>query len=264
HVRIHGFMSNWMTFSGFVMILNVLLLSNLLFLKSHPRWFYPAFLILSTALILSLTRNAWLGFLSASFVLISMRKLRWVIAVPVVAAIVFMACVLIFPATVGSRMQSLFNPNETTARDRILMLEAGRQILKDYPVTGVGSGMIPEVYPRYRAADSVFRKNQHLHNNLIQLAAENGLLALAAWFWLIGKIFFDLIHWKRNVMTPDERFVIHGTIGIVVALIVAGMFEYNFGDSEIKMLFLVLISLPYAWHRQVIRVEAEKAPAAKS
>jgi hypothetical protein len=27
------------------------------------------------------------------------------------------------------------------------------------------------------------------------------------------------------------------------------MFEYNFGDSEIKMLFLVLISLPYAWHK---------------
>lgn len=111
--------------------------------------------------------------------------------------------------------------------------------------------MIPQVYPRYRAPDSVFRNNQHLHNNLVQVAAENGILALAAWLWLMVKVIFDLIHWKRNVMSAEERFMIHGTIGIVISLFVAGMFEYNFGDSEIKMLFFVLITLPYAWHKQV-------------
>ena len=29
----------------------------------------------------------------------------------------------------------------------------------------------------------------------------------------------------------------------------AGLFEYNFGDSEFLMLFLVLITLPYASDR---------------
>jgi hypothetical protein len=38
----------------------------------------------------------------------------------------------------------------------------------------------------------------------------------------------------------------------VVAMLAAGMFEYNFGDSEFLMLFLLLITLPYA---------AERAPA---
>jgi hypothetical protein len=37
-----------------------------------------------------------------------------------------------------------------------------------------------------------------------------------------------------------------------VAMLAAGMFEYNFGDSEVLMLFLVLITLPYA---------AERAPS---
>lgn len=257
--RIHGFMGNWMTFSGLLMILNVLLLSNLLFLKKRPAWFFPAFAVLSVTLVLTLTRNAWIGFFSASFVLIAMRKMRWVIAVPLVAGIVFAASVTMFPATIGSRMQSVFNPNETSARDRILMIKSGWQIIKDYPLTGVGSGMIPQVYPRYRAADSVFRNNQHLHNNLVQLAAENGILALIAWIWLIGKVLLDLIHWKRNVMSPEEKFIIHGSIGILVSLISAGMFEYNFGDSEIKMLFLVLITLPYAWHRWILEKESVAA-----
>ena len=131
------------------------------------------------------------------------------------------------------------------------MLKSGWEIIKDYPITGVGIDMIKNVYPQYRSPDSVFRNNQHLHNNVVQMAAENGILALLAWLWLIGKVISDLIRWKRNAMNREEQFMIHGTIGIVVSLFVAGMFEYNFGDSEIKMLFLVLITLPYAWAKQL-------------
>ena len=258
--RIRGFMGHWMTFSGLLMILNVLLFSHLLFSKEHPFWFYPAFGLFSLTLLLTLTRSAWLGFLTASFVLIAMRKLRWVVAIPAVVMIVFVASTLVFPSVVASRMSSIFNPNETSNRDRIQMVQSGWKIIQDYPLTGVGNDMIKRVYPRYRAADSVFRNNPHLHNNLVQLAAENGVLTLLAWLWLIGKVLHDLIHWKRNVMNPEEKFMIHGTIGIVVSLFVAGMFEYNFGDSEIKMLFLVLVTIPYAWRKQVQREDAVNLP----
>jgi hypothetical protein len=32
----------------------------------------------------------------------------------------------------------------------------------------------------------------------------------------------------------------------VVSMLAAGMFEYNFGDSEFLMLFLSVITLPFA------------------
>jgi O-antigen ligase len=265
--RLTSFMSHWMTFSGLLMILNVLLFSHLLFSKKHPVWFYPAFGIVSLALLLSLTRNAWLGFLAAATVLIAMRKVRWMIAVPVVIAIVFVGSILIFPSTVANRISNIFNPNETSNRDRILMIRSGWEIIKDYPITGVGINMIKDVYPQYRSPDSVFRNNQHLHNNVVQMAAENGILALIAWLWLIGKVLSDLIRWKRNEMSREEQFMIHGTIGIVISLFVAGMFEYNFGDSEIKMLFLALITLPYAWHKRLHsekQTEVEMVPATGS
>ncbi len=262
--RLTSFMSHWMTFSGLLMILNILLFSHLLFSKKHPVWFYPAFGIVSLALLLSLTRNAWLGFLAAATVLIAMRKVRWVVAVPLVVAIVFIGSALIFPSVVTNRISNIFNPNETSNRDRILMIRSGWEIVKDYPITGVGINMIKDVYPKYRSPDSVQRYNPHLHNNVVQLAAENGLLALICWLWLIGKVLFDLIRWKRNEMSREEQFMIHGTIGIVISLFVAGMFEYNFGDSEIKMLFLSLITLPYAWHKRLLsekQIEVEMIPA---
>jgi hypothetical protein len=35
-------------------------------------------------------------------------------------------------------------------------------------------------------------------------------------------------------------------LAAMVAMLVAGLFEYNFGDSEFLMLFLGLITLPWA------------------
>jgi hypothetical protein len=36
----------------------------------------------------------------------------------------------------------------------------------------------------------------------------------------------------------------------MAAIMVAGLFEYNFGDSEILMLLLVVSALPYALARE--------------
>jgi len=46
---------------------------------------------------------------------------------------------------------------------------------------------------------------------------------------------------------------------LLVAVLVAGLFEYNFGDSEILMFLLLVSSLPYALRRQ--RAGAAAAPA---
>ena len=40
-------------------------------------------------------------------------------------------------------------------------------------------------------------------------------------------------------------------------MLAAGLFEYNFGDSEFLMLFLILVTLPFAVRRaEVQRSEA--------
>jgi hypothetical protein len=39
-------------------------------------------------------------------------------------------------------------------------------------------------------------------------------------------------------------------LGGLVAILAAGVFEYNIGDSEVLMLALLLISLPFARQRE--------------
>ena len=53
----------------------------------------------------------------------------------------------------------------------------------------------------------------------------------------------DFVRQRRTV---PFAFLPNAGLAIVAAMMTAGMFEYNFGDSEFLMLFLVLITLPYA------------------
>jgi hypothetical protein len=46
-------------------------------------------------------------------------------------------------------------------------------------------------------------------------------------------------------------------LAAVAAMLAAGMFEYNFGDSEFLMLFLVLVTLPFA----ALRTDGAAPPA---
>ena len=87
--------------------------------------------------------------------------------------------------------------------------------------------------------------NPHLHNVPLQIAAERGLPALIVWLWFIVVLVRDLIK-RRHGGFPS---LANGALAAVVAMLTAGMFEYNFGDSEFLMLFLVFVTLPYAAER---------------
>jgi hypothetical protein len=43
-----------------------------------------------------------------------------------------------------------------------------------------------------------------------------------------------------------ERLLTATAMAATAAMLAAGLFEYNFGDSEFLMLYLVLITLPFA------------------
>ena len=122
------------------------------------------------------------------------------------------------------------------------MARAGLRMVEDHPLTGVGPDMVQELYPEYRDAGAVQENQPHLHNVPVHIAAERGLLGLLMWLGFLGLVVRDLI---RRLQAPSTALAAAGLAG-VAGMLTAGMFEYNFGDSEFLMLFLVLITLPCA------------------
>jgi len=239
--RAVGSLSHYMTYSGVLMLVTVTAIARLLF---HPKqWVWPAIAVpaLLVALVGTQARNAWIGTMLATTTLLGVRNWRLIAVAPLVAVL----GVLVAPANLRDRALSSFDPNHPTNLDRVAMLQIGRDIVRDHPLFGVGPEMIESVYANYRQhyPKAVNPTNPHLHNVPVQIAAERGLPALGAWIWFLVVAGRDLFRQLRQGPAPA---VAGAGLAVLVAMVTAGMFEYNFGDSEFLMLFLGLVTLPFA------------------
>ena len=252
--RPQGSLGMYMTYSGQLMLIACTAAGRILFRNNDRAWAALVMPALVAALAVTLSRNAWVGACAGIGLLLVIRDFRLVALLPVLAA-VFIA---VAPAPLTDRLYSTFRLNtfrhasETTEsslqsnRDRLAMIRSGLRIIKDDPLTGVGPDMVIQVYPGYRDPRAVKQLNPHLHNVPLQIAAERGLPALAIWLWFVYTLVRDFLRMRRTTAIPS---IATAALASVVAMVAAGMFEYNFGDSEFLMLFLLLVALPYAADR---------------
>jgi O-antigen ligase len=193
----------------------------------------------SWALVLSQTRNAWLGAVAGLATVAVVRAPRTLWLLPAAAA----ALLILRPAILINRLTL----EDDSSRDRYYMWQAGIDMVLDKPVFGQGPGMILTVYPSYRWPEAPNPLAPHLHDNALQIAAERGLPCLVFWLWWMAAAMGDA--W-REARRGARAWVAVGTLGVLAAVLVAGLFEYNFGDSEVLMFVLLIASLPFALRRQ--------------
>ena len=241
--RIKAFMGHYMTQAGLLAMFVALALAMAIFGKGKARYLWGAgALAAGAALEMTLTRSAWIGVAVAACVLVFIWKPKFVLVVPVLVAIVFFAS----PAAVKRRVLSIFTLQGYSNRMRIEYLRAGAGIIRDYPLLGTGPDTVDMVFqsPKYGLSDEA-KRNVHLHNTIVQIAAERGLPAAAAWLVFVVWVGVSLVKVVRT-REPDRLPLAAGGLAALAVLVVAGLFEYNFGDSEITILFLYLITMPFA------------------
>ena len=128
---------------------------------------------------------------------------------------------------------------------RVALLFGGLQMIRDHPLFGVGPQRIHSEFPRYYSGTDLSNFYYgHLENNIVQIGAERGLLCLAAFFWFIFELYASLVAMLRTT-GESTRWIVLSALAALTGFMVAGLFEYNFGDSEVLLLFLFIVSIPY-------------------
>jgi O-antigen ligase len=239
--RPRGSLGHYMTFSGLLMLVIGCALARIVFGKRDRLWALLVLPALAFAVALTFTRSAAVGACAAAALLLTLKDFRLLAILPVVAALLFAAA----PAQVAKRF-STFSLKDLSVTDRGAMLREGEHMIRSHPFVGVGPNMVEELYAQYRDPRAVNEVNPHLHNVPMQIAAERGLPALCVWTSFIVLLLWDL---ARRFARKQTRVLTATALAAVVAMLAAGMFEYNFGDSEFLMFFLILITLPFAADR---------------
>ncbi len=240
--RIMATLSHWMTFSGLAMIAGCLLLGFAFEDRGRRRWIGLAAAIPFTAMILTFTRNAYVGTLAALALYFLVRKPKgFFFLVPALLVLFFLV-----PPPIRARINSIASLNERTNRDRIAMVHAGLRMIREAPLFGVGPEMVKRYYTLYRDEDAPQWEVPHLHNNTLQIAAANGLLAAAAYLALMVLFLARTIALLRRETRPERAALLAGALLAGTALFVAGFFEYNFGDTEVEMATLLVLAAPFS------------------
>ncbi|MBN1272017.1 MAG: O-antigen ligase family protein [Candidatus Aminicenantes bacterium] len=240
--RVTGFMGHYMTQSGLLLIFSCLALSLVFSRRGSERMIWAAgFLLALIAMTLTLTRSAWIGLGAAICLIILLHKPKIFFAVPLAFLILFFAV----PDRVKNRALSIFSLKDESNRHRIEYIKAGWEIIKKYPLVGVGPDIVDREFknPKYGLSEGA-RQNVHLHNNIFQIGAERGLPALAAWFVFLIWMAISLVKQLKN-KDPGQYGLTVAALAGLIGLFLAGLFEYNFADAEVSVLFLYLLTIPF-------------------
>ena len=240
--RPQGTLGHYMTYSGLLMLVIGVALAKILFGRGERLWAALVMPALIMAIALTSTRTAWVGVCAGAAVLLMLKDFRLLAILPIVAAITFAAA---GPA-ITQRLMSTFDSKDPTRLDRLAMLREGARMVRAHPLVGVGPNMVKERYAEYRDEGAVQQTNPHLHNVPVQIAAERGLPALAIWVAFVAALALDL---SRLFRGGRHRVLVAAALAALASMLAAGLFEYNFGDSEFLMLFLLLVTLPFAAER---------------
>ena len=145
----------------------------------------------------------------------------------------------------------MLDPADLTARERVVMLHVGLRLVREHPVAGIGPGQVKHVYPTYAPPEALRRHTGHLHDTPLQIAVERGLVGLALWLWIFVAFFVRAVGVLRRVpaQAAADRALVVGALAAVAAFLVAGLFEYNFGDTEVLLAMLSVMALPFVVER---------------
>jgi len=244
--RAHGFFSIYMTLAGVLSLVLLATLPRLLPGAGDLRRFGAPWLVMLGGLIATYTRGAWIGFAAGVLtVAASVRRGRWLL----LAGLLLLAGgALLAPYELRHRFVSMADPQESGIRERVYMWRSGFAMWRERPVLGIGPGGVKREYPSYARPEAVKKRTSHVHSTPLQILVERGALGLAAWLAIWAAFFTRCVGVLRRL--PREataaRMLVVGSLAATASFLIAGLSEYNFGDSEVAMVAWAIMALPWA------------------
>jgi len=91
----------------------------------------------------------------------------------------------------------------------------------------------------------------HMHSDYLQIALERGLPALLTWLLLLGTYAITLWRTRRRIAEEDwlEKGIVLGALGGLLGFMTSGVVHYNWGDSEVVMIFYLIMGFSLVVNR---------------
>jgi len=203
-----------------------------------------AVIVLGLALIFSYARSAWFGLLGGVVVVGVLRGRKTLLAV-LAGAVLLVVLVLLLQPSVRLQMREALGQLEDpmTTSSRAQLWSTVLRMIGEHPLFGVGLGQIRGSLVAY----GCHLGYSHPHNDFLNQAANAGLLGLAAflWIWVTFLRKTYRCHSSKNHQEFTNALSVAG-LGLMVAFLLAGLFQCYYTDAEDGMILWFLLGLVMA------------------
>ena len=223
--------------------LAVLLPLVVVFIGAAAGWRRAGLLLLFTVLLGELiaitARSGWLSLLVATAVLVLAGRTlrRWLLPAVITAFVIGLA---MFAVT--GRLHGAITLTDAGSRDRVYMWQSAWWMIRERPILGQGLNTFMANYLSHWVGGE--RLPRYAHNCYLQIAAETGLIGLAAFGWFLLSLLGSAWRRLRSLTTTAEnRMLLLGWLGALAAFLVQACFDTNFYSVRFAALFWCLAGL---------------------
>jgi putative inorganic carbon (HCO3(-)) transporter len=235
YARMTGPYENPIDLATFFMVAFPALLASWISQRGRARWSIGVVLLL-VAVCLGRTEatGAWLGLLAGLAVMMAKEPRVRRYGLAAVAALVIVAA---FWLRAMGRLDTTFSPTEAGTSDRWVMWQAALGMIADRPLLGHGVNTFMSNYLDYWVGGE--RMPRYAHNCYLQVAAETGLVGLAAFVALLGLVWSRIWRSLRRPLAGDALMRL-GVLGGLTAFLLQGAIDTNFYALRQAALFWAL------------------------
>ncbi|MCP4625624.1 MAG: hypothetical protein GY850_19220 [bacterium] len=204
-------------------------------------------IMLSAALILSLSRGGWFGALiGLSFMAAALMADRHFeskkLLMAIVSSILAAAFIVLSSTPVVERIITLTEGDpEVTMYSRLVGWRGVVKMISDHPLIGTGPGTFATVYTQYQPP-GLYNRRFYAHNDYLQFLSEIGLAVAVIIVWMIIALYRKSFKKLKN----PSRLVRGSTLGAltgITAILVHSFGDFNLNIPANAILFTVLAAL---------------------
>ncbi len=215
--------------------------------------------LIVSGLVLTLSREAFLGAAVALLVLLGSSRFRRVAAMLTVALLVIVAinfgAVTSSPelAVVKERLSTINSVSGVTQNPRVVIWKATPRIIADHALLGVGEGNFPIISPSYNLLSYDLSPIDHAHDIFLTVAAELGLVGLAVFLAFLLSVVRAA--WRALKHTRSRQTHALGVIASLLGVLVGSLSDYPQRTPTLLATMLIMVGLVVAFEHDALNVQ---------
>ncbi|MGI8670835.1 MAG: O-antigen ligase family protein [Aridibacter sp.] len=200
--------------------------------------------LMALALLLTVTRASQAAFIVSASSIILLGASRKIIIIALLIAIPIIIGGLFFLQQ--SREVGFYDTKDDSILWRQTVYREGFGLwtknARNFTI-GVGMDSIKRYKEEWKLFDNGKLPPGHFHSTPLQLLVERGFPALILWLLILGIYAFKMLKALRQNKVKDriEKGIVLGCFGGLVGFLTSGLVHYNLGDSEVSMVFYLLM-----------------------